>query len=57
MGFDQDRRTVEEIVRSLDDQERLAALYRDIPALEACGRRSTSSMRRTTRLCSAGLPC
>ena len=34
MGIDQDRRTVEEIVRSLDDQERLAALYRDIPALE-----------------------
>jgi ketosteroid isomerase-like protein len=35
MGIDQDRRTVEEIVRSLDDQERLAALYRDIPALES----------------------
>src|SRR5258708_7832812 len=34
MSIDQDRRTDEEIVRSLDDQERLAALHRDIPALE-----------------------
>src|SRR5271154_2023016 len=34
MSIDEDRRTDEEIVRSLDDQERLAALYRDIPALE-----------------------
>jgi hypothetical protein len=34
MSIDRDRRTDEEIVRSLDDQERLAALHRDIPALE-----------------------
>ena len=34
MSMDQDRRTEEEIVRSLDNQERLAALHRDIPALE-----------------------
>jgi ketosteroid isomerase-like protein len=34
MSIDQDRRTVEEIVCSLDDQERLATLHRDIPALE-----------------------
>jgi uncharacterized protein DUF4440 len=30
----QDRRSVEDTVRSLDDQERVAALRRDIPALE-----------------------
>src|SRR5437867_10177113 len=30
----QDRRADEEHVRSLDDQERIAALKRDIPALE-----------------------
>ena len=30
----QDRRSVEEIVRALDDQERIAALQRHIPALE-----------------------
>jgi hypothetical protein len=34
MAIDQDRRTDQEIVCSLDDQERLAALHRDIPALE-----------------------
>jgi hypothetical protein len=34
MSIDEDRRTDAEIVRSLDDQERLAALHRDIPALE-----------------------
>ena len=34
MSIDEDHRTDEEIVRSLDDQERLAALHRDIPALE-----------------------
>jgi len=30
----QDRRSDEEVVRSLDDQERIAALRRDVPALE-----------------------
>lgn len=30
----QDRRPVEEIVRSLDEEKRMAALNRDIPALE-----------------------
>ena len=34
MSIDQDPQSDEEIVRSLDDQERLAALHRDIPALE-----------------------
>ena len=34
MSIDQDHRTDEAVVRSLDDQERLAALHRDIPALE-----------------------
>ena len=30
----QDHRSIEEVVRALDDQERVAALRRDIPALE-----------------------
>lgn len=34
MSLNRNRRPDEEIVRSLDDQERLAALQRDIPALE-----------------------
>jgi hypothetical protein len=32
--FVHQRRSVEDTVRSLDDQERVAALKRDIPALE-----------------------
>jgi ketosteroid isomerase-like protein len=34
MSIDQERHRIEEVVRTLDDQERLAALHRDIPALE-----------------------
>jgi ketosteroid isomerase-like protein len=33
-SFAQDRRSVEATVRSLDDEERVAALKRDVPALE-----------------------
>lgn len=34
MAMAQDRSSVEDIVRALDDQERVAALRRDVPALE-----------------------